>query len=102
MPEIGTTELMQRTGVTHRQINYWCRNGVLPSVTIGSPGTGQRRIFHDSVVERVSLLVKVSKAFDHNIRVETLKLIFDQYYRERLNLGNGIILTWKVEGAPST
>ena len=47
---IGSAELMQQTGITYRQLDYWCRVGYIEPHThngreAAQPGTGYRRCF---------------------------------------------------------
>ena len=52
-------EVLQMTGCTYRQLDWWCRQGHIP----GQPdvvGSGHRRAFTSAQVKRVKLLAKAS------------------------------------------
>lgn len=52
----GAKEVMQLTGVTYRQLDYWSRRGFLGLVT-GGGGSGRRRQWtHDQVVNVAKLI----------------------------------------------
>ncbi len=91
---INTKELIKRTGGTFRQIDYWCRMGVISTVGKGTPGSGYSRQFDEEVVKRVRLVVKVSQAFGRPLHTKELKGIFDNYEYGVLDLGDDIKLIW--------
>lgn len=50
-----STELLDETGITYRQLDYWCRTGLLtPREDIH--GSGWTRSFDESQVERAHLI----------------------------------------------
>ncbi len=92
---INTRELIKRTGASFRQIDYWCRMGVISTVGKRTPGSGYYRQFDEEVVNRVKLVVNVSKAFGSPLHTKELKGIYDNYDDGKLDLGDGIILLWE-------
>ncbi len=94
---INTKELIKRTGASFRQIDYWCRMGVISTVGKGTPGSGYYRQFDEEIVNRVKLVVKVSKAFGRPLHTKELKGIYDNCDRGMLELGDGIGIIWDDE-----
>ncbi len=94
---IGTIALMRETGASHRQIDYWCSADVISPVGNPNPGSGNHREFDKDIVGRITLLVKVSKAFGHGLRGNTLKKIYDAYDEGYVDLGDGFIFMWPDE-----
>ncbi len=92
---LDVRNLMKRTGATHRQIDYWCHMGVISPVGPNCPGSGRVRKFDREVVDRVILLVKVSKAFNYRLNTDQLKQIYDAYDDGFIDLGDGLKLRWK-------
>jgi len=92
---ITSKELAQRTGATYRQIDYWCGLDLISAVGKNKPGSGYYRGFEEAIVPRVTFLVKVSNAFNHSFRKDTLKMISDSYEEGSIDLGDGITLSWK-------
>ena len=98
MKTISGPELARRTGASYRQIDYWCRNGVICPLGEATPGSGRNRQFKESEVKRVRVLADISKVFGYKgIKAEHLKKIYRNYNRGRVNIGHGIIISWEVE-----
>lgn len=93
---INSSELMRRTGASHRQIDYWCRNGIIPTTGIALPGSGGRRMFEESIVDAVEFLVNFSKAFDHGFSKNMLQKMFTLYPSGKTELGASLILYWEL------
>lgn len=91
---VTSRELCSLTDATYRQIDYWCRQGILEPAGKGTPGTGNRRMFNASLVDKVRLLVKISKAFEREN--SPLKRVAEHYEDGVIDLGAGIYLTWDV------
>lgn len=96
MKVIRTKELAERTGATRRQIDYWAKAGVI-EVVGGQPdtGCGFPRLYAEKVVDPVKVLTRISTAFDHHIKVEILKEIYDNYEAGYLDMGGGIYIAWR-------
>lgn len=56
------TEVLKRTGISYRQLDYWCRIGVVRP-TIGANGSGSKRIFSDEDIKDIELLGLLSDEF---------------------------------------
>lgn len=90
---ISTYELMERTGATERQINYWCGEVISP-VGKSNPGSGVKRRFEEAVVYPVAFLVRVSKAFGTPLCRKDLKKFYDAYDEGFIYLDESIMLRW--------
>lgn len=98
MKTLSSVELCEVTGATYRQLDYWCRLEIIkPTSGEGNPGAGFPRRFDVKIVEPLKTLVQISEAFDYAIRTETLRKIYNNYKKGKLDLGNGIALIWKVK-----
>ena len=47
-----TTEVVRLIGCTYRQLDYWCRVGLIPGQAGHGVGSGRRRTWDDEDVER--------------------------------------------------
>ncbi len=94
---ITTKELIRNTGASYRQIDYWCSLDILSPVGKRNPGSGHQREFDTEIIDRVILLVKASIVFDHGLRGNALKNIYDAYNEGYVDLGYGFILRWENE-----
>ena len=57
---VGSTELLQACpGLSYRQLDQWCRAGVI-APAVGALGSGSRRRFHAEQVRIVRLLSELS------------------------------------------
>lgn len=64
-----TSEMLALTGVTYRQLDWWCRTGLLPETARGS---GSQRHFTPADVETVrtvAALLSVGFTVDHSFYV---------------------------------
>jgi hypothetical protein len=95
LEHIGSMELCRRTGASFRQVDYWCRGGVIKPVGYPTPGSGTPREWDAKITPAVKLLVKMSKVFHHSIRKETLKAIFENYDAGQVKLESGITVSWE-------
>lgn len=91
---LTTTELIERTGASHRQIYHWCDNAVISPVR-GHVGLVNRYVFDENIVDRVIVLVRVSRALNYRLDVKTLRLIYDNFEDGFLFLDDGIVLSWR-------
>ncbi len=91
---IKAKELMTRTGMTPRQLDHWCRNWLILPIGEPCPGSGFKREFDEDIVERVILLVKLSKNIN-NFPLNILKRIYAGYEEGCVDLGDGLVLSWK-------
>lgn len=92
--EITPKELVNETSATYRQIDYWCRIGIISPIGNRSPGSGNPRRFEEEIIDRVKLLVKVSNGFFRVIHGNLLKKVYHHYDEGYIDLGEGITLHW--------
>lgn len=94
--EISSSELANRTGASYRQVDYWVRAGMIMPVrkSKAAPGSGHRRRFEEEIVDRVTVMVKVSGIFDGHPPGGLLKRIYDNFEDGHIDMGEGIRLTW--------
>jgi DNA-binding transcriptional MerR regulator len=91
---IGTKELMEKTGISLRQVNYWCRMGLIMTINAAEPGSGYQRQFYDNDVDKIKRMVQISHAFDGKISLNVLSKVYARYEEGMIELENGIILDW--------
>src|SRR5687768_1121897 len=53
---VTSSELTIDAGITYRQLDYWCRTGLLAPMDDATPGTGWTRRFAEHQVDRAHLL----------------------------------------------
>jgi len=58
-------DILEQTGMSYRQLDYWARNGLLSEQS--SPGTGHRRTYDDRDLAIADALTRVS----HTIKAVT-------------------------------
>lgn len=95
MNTITSKNLCKRTGATYRQIDHWCNVGIIRPLGENNPGSGHQRLFNVEIVDRVGLLVVVSRSFKGIIHGEILKEVYDNYEQGFVNLDNGVRLSWR-------
>ena len=91
---VSSRELCELTGASYRQIDYWCREGIIHAVTDDTPGSGKQRRFAKDLIDKVKLVVKISNAFDR--KNSPMKFIVEHYADGEFNMGEGVYLTWDV------
>lgn len=91
---INSVELCKLTGATYRQIDYWCSLKYISPVENNNPGSGKPRRFNKTSVDKIKLLVKISKAFAREN--SPLQKVVDHYEEGMVDMGDGIFLTWDV------
>lgn len=86
----------EATGATYRRLDYWARAGIEFS-TVSQPGSGHRRYYEPYFIPHVKLLVKISHFFDGGVDRTILKKVFDAYELGKVELTDGLTLSWEVE-----
>jgi hypothetical protein len=94
MSNITADQLVEATGATHRQIDYWATHEVVPVCGEKSPGSGFRRTFDEEIIPRVKILVKASAAFGGGLNADIMKKIYDGYEEGKVRIGFDIYLVW--------
>lgn len=91
--DIPLSVLLQKTNVSHRQIDYWCIKGIIP-YRQPHPGSGYKRLYASEYIPRINLLGKVSDTY--GLPITTLKGIFDNYDEGYYMLAEDVYLVWTV------
>lgn len=65
----SSRQICRLAGVSYRQLDYWCRTGLIPGME-GSPGSGSRRIWDEDQLNRVQHLSEA--AFLRSMPLEEL------------------------------
>lgn len=52
----STHDAAQMVGCTYRQLDYWCRAGLIPGQADVKPGSGGRRAWTESDIQRARLV----------------------------------------------
>lgn len=52
-----TTEVMDRTGATYRQLDFWARIGLIKPAARAAMGSGTRREYSNGQVDVIAILV---------------------------------------------
>lgn len=76
---ILSKELIDRSGASYRQIDYWCRHGIIAPVGNPAPGSGSRKEWDEGLVERCAFLAAMSRLFEHG-RGEPIMKAFNTFY----------------------
>lgn len=63
---VSTNELLDVTGATYRQVDYWCRRGFIPGQE-RRPGSGQPRVWTWEQVARVQGLCAASELIEKGL-----------------------------------
>lgn len=93
---VNQKELGELTGATQRQLDYWARAEVIPTVGRIRPGSGFKRYFDSEIADGVRILVKVNSVFgSHGLSLTILEEIFDNYKRGSLKLSDDVFLLWE-------
>lgn len=96
METIGVKELMKGTGLTYRQIDYWCRKGVIDPINSETVSIGFAREFDANIVERVRTLSTISTACKNRLSLEILREIYDNFDNGHIYLAPGVVLKWRT------
>ena len=90
---VTTHEMMNLTGATFRQLDYWVKRGLLEP--IGNPsGSGHYRNFVSADIQKVKLFVAISKTFGQTFTKEVMKDIYDNFSGGSIKFDSGLILMW--------
>lgn len=72
----STIEVAKLTGATYRQLDYYCRKGLVPGQPRYGTGSGNRRRWTDDQIEEVLLLVRASKLVNATLN-EAVEMLRD-------------------------
>ena len=72
---ITSSELLNAVpNITYRQVDYWCRTGLLTPVDEPTPGTGHVRRFAEDQVTRARVVATLLAA---GVQLPTIRLVVD-------------------------
>ena len=93
-----TPEVARLTGLTYRQLDYWVRHKVVPHDWVTNPagGSGSHRRWHPDAIEPLQVVGRIVDALPRGMNLSawaTARILRDHHSR-RLDLPNGVALTW--------
>ena len=59
-------DVLAKTGISYRQLNYWCAKGLLPDQDAKGPGTGKSRDFTEDdlkMIVQITTLAETLRGF---------------------------------------
>lgn len=103
MTLISSMEFAERCGISFRQLDYYSRRGALRPA-IPARGSGSRRQFDDALVPAVRNADRIARAISNDPSSrphhQLMALLIERYPYGRLELGDGIVLSWPVQENP--
>lgn len=85
-----SAELLGEAGITYRQLDYWCRTGLLQPIGDANPGQGWSRRFPEEQVVRARTIVSL---LDAGLSMTKVREVVDDFLANgRVDLG-GFTLT---------
>lgn len=93
---ISSMEMLRLTGISYRRLDYWYTSGVFGTPTLC--GSGHSRMWHESLVKQIQLLLEISEEFGHynNTSIVLLKRIIENYYKGSIQFSPNTRLEWEV------
>lgn len=91
---------MLETGITYRQLDYWCRTGYLHPST-ANPGSGYQRSFPADEVEIARLMVLLTGA---GVEAKAAARAAREGVETGMSCGqldDGVVVAWFVEDPPA-
>lgn len=104
---LTSNEIAELAGLTYRQVDYYCRKGVI-SPMVDTDGSGVPRLWHVDQVPALMALAAVSTALREAGGISRIGSValFRRVARDwrigAVDLGHGVTLTWEVPKWPST
>lgn len=86
----GHDELRVRASISYRQLDYWCRKGLVPDVPV-QHGTGTVRTFTARAERRVLTLAQLTRAGFGLAHAAKMAPVLER--EGRVDLGGGLALT---------
>lgn len=81
----SSVEVSKITGATYRQLDYWCRSGLIPGQAGVAPGSGARRRWTAADVQRARL-VKLAAMLSHSPLDKTVAMLEHELMLQRFQL----------------
>ena len=81
-PALSTHDVAKLVGVSYRQLDYWCRRGLIPGQRGVCPGSGGRRLWRPNDVQRARVISMAArlKSLPMEQTIELLEREFDMQY----------------------
>lgn len=79
----SSAEVVRMTGATYRQLDYWCRTGLIPGQAGVVPGSGGRRLWTMTDVARARL-VKLASVLCTSPLEKTVAMLEHELMLQRL------------------
>jgi hypothetical protein len=98
MPYLTSAELVEATGATKRQVNYWVKSGVIPLARTDRSGSGYNHLFDPAIIPRVKNLVKVSTAFQGKVNSDILKRVYNDFREGKVRISSSVYLIVTTDG----
>ena len=57
----STNDVVKIIGCSYRQLDYWCRTGLIPGQPVGNIGSGRRRRWTEEDIRRARLIYLASQ-----------------------------------------
>jgi DNA-binding transcriptional MerR regulator len=92
---VTSHELLTDASITYRQLDYWCRTGLLTTIHNPNPGSGHLRVFPLSQLERARA---VRELLDAGMALTVIRDVVDQYAAHGHVVVGGITLTRNQSG----
>jgi len=90
---LTSTQLCTEAGITYRQLDYWLRNGVIPSSYVtDTTGSGHHRQWDPDVIAPLRVIGQVSAAVQ--LSCAQYADIFVIHDHGSYELAPGVTLTW--------
>lgn len=104
---LSSDEVCALTGLTYRQLDYYTRNGVLTPRHEARGSGHQRRWTADQVpqvivVARTSNAMRALSGIERAGNLALYKAVAENWAAGRLDMGEGVTLTWEVPEWQST
>ena len=90
---LSTSQLARLAGCQEHTINYWRNQEVISPIGDKNPGSGYQLEWDPNLVPVVKMLVKIENYFKV-VSCVFLKEIVKNFDKGRLELDEGIVLTW--------
>lgn len=82
---VVSSELTDTSGISYRQLDYWCRTGLLATLDDSNPGSGWARRFPETQVLRACTLAALLAI---GVSLQTCREVIDELLdRGRVDLG---------------
>lgn len=95
---VTSHELCNLTGITYRQVDYWCRTNLLTPIDEEPPGSGRSRRFHTDQIHRGAVLGDLTAI---GVSLQVCRQIIDDVVRDGTVTLGGFAITRVADKAVS-